>query len=211
MGPASDKQPQRGLFRLLALLGYPILIALALWLEQPALRALGLPLLAIALVGPWPGHWPGRTVLLVSLILAALVVAYPALALWPPGLICLAVAGWFGLSLRPGQQPLIERFARLIQARLGGSLPNDSAAWLRGWTWVWALLMLALGSVALLLAGLEMTHWWLLWVSIGIPGLVLATLLAEYQLRQQRFPEHEHGSLVQFLMLMSRIRPEHLA
>lgn len=211
MSPVRVKPIEPALVRLVALLAYPLLIALALVLEQPELRALGLPLLAVALVGPWPPHWPGRLILLASLALAALVASQPALALWPPGLICLAAAAWFGHSLRPGQRPLIHRFALIIEAHQGQPLPDDAAGWLRTWTALWAGLLAALGVTVLVLASLGLTRWWLVWVSVCIPGLVLTTLLLEYRLRQWRFPGHEHGTLAQFLMLMSRIRPEHLA
>lgn len=198
------------LLRLLALLTYPVLIAITLWLGQPEWRALGLPLLAIAVVGPWPSQWGGRLVLLLSLPLAAAVILVPSLALWPPGLVCLATAAWFGKSLLAGQKPLIGQFASIIQARHGGALPDDAEAWLRGWTWLWTALLGLLGAIALLLAVTEQTALWLLWVSLVIPGMVLLTLVGEYLLRRRRFSAHEHPSLGEFLMLLAHVRPEHL-
>lgn len=211
MQPVADKAHNPALVRLIALLAYPALIAVALWLGQPEWRALGLPLLALAAVGPWPAHWGGRLVLLFSLPLAAVVIISPALALWPPGLICLATAAWFGRSLLPGRQPLIGQFASIVQAHQGGELPHDSDTWLRGWTVVWAGLLLLLGGIALALAATEQASLWLLWVSIAIPGLVLLTLVSEYLLRRWRFPTHEHPSLVRFLMLLAHVRPGELA
>lgn len=207
----ADKAHNPALLRLIALLAYPALIGVTLWLGQPAWRALGLPLLALALVGPWPSHPAGRAVLLLSLPLAAAVIISPALALWPPGLICLATAAWFGQSLLSGRQPLIQQFANLIQARQGGELPDDAEAWLRGWTWLWMALLGLLGGVALLLAATAQASLWLLWVSLVIPGLVLLTLVSEYLLRRWRFPAHEHPSLVRFLMQLAHLRPGHLA
>ncbi len=201
---------QSALIRLLALLAYPLLIAVALVLDQAALRALGLPLLALVAVGPWPSQWPGRLLLIASLILAAVVVAVPTLALWPPGLICLAAAAAFGLSLRPGQQPLIEGFARAVQADRDEPLPPDSLGWLRGWTWLWTLQLTLLGSVALVLAARDQAALWLLWVSLVMPAAALISLVAEYGLRRWRFPDQDHWTLRRFLLSLARIRPEQL-
>jgi hypothetical protein len=198
-------------FRLAALIGYPTLIILALWLNEPSVRALGLPLLAIALVGPWPRRWPGRSLLLASLLLALLVITMPALALWPPGLICIAVAVWFAQTLRAGKQPAIARFAALVHESQGREMPTDSNAWLRLWTGLWALLLAGLGSGALVLAQTDQAGLWLAWVLGVIPLAIFSTLALEHLLRQHRFPEHEHWSLGRFLLMLARIRPEQLA
>jgi uncharacterized membrane protein len=211
MTGADNTMPNPALIRLIALIAYPALIGIALAVDQPSLRALGLPLLAIALVGLRPAHWPGRALLLASFGLALLVLLAPTLALWPPGLICLATAAWFAQSLLPGRQPLIARFAAVVEAHRGEPLPPDSAGWLRGWTWAWAGLLSGLGATAIVLAARDQASLWLLWVSAVIPGTVLVTLIAEYLLRRLRFPAQDHWSLGQFLMLLSRIRPEHLA
>lgn len=198
------------LIRLLALLAYPLLVAVAMLLDQAAIRALGLPLLVVAAVGPWPGDRHGRLLILASLAMAVVVLAIPVLALWPPGLICVAAATWFGLSLRQGRQPMIERFARAVQAHRGDPLPPDSLAWLRAWTWVWTIQLAVLGSFALLLAARDQAALWLVWVSLVIPGFALISLIAEYWLRRLRFPEDDHWTLAQFLGSLARIRPEQL-
>jgi uncharacterized membrane protein len=197
--------------RLLALLAYPTLILIALWTREPGLRSLSLPLLAMALVGPWPAHRPGQTLFLGSLILALIVLYLPTLALWPPGLICLVVAAGFGLSLRPGQQPLIERFAAVVHATHGREVPRGSLAWLRGWTWLWTGLMTGIGLVALYLAATDRPSLWATWIMIVAPTLIFGTVALEYLLRRRRFPEHEHWTLGRFLMMLARIRPGQLA
>jgi len=197
--------------RILALLAYPILIVIALWMQQPELRALALPLLAVALVGPWPTEIAGRVVLLGSLLLAAAVFALPALALWPPGLICLVVAAWFAQSLQVDRRPVIERFAAVIVEDQGGEIPTDSLAWMRGWTLAWAILLAILGVIALALAIANLTSLWLAWVMGAMPFLVFFTLWLEYTLRKSRFPDQEHIALGKFLLLIYNTPPERVA
>lgn len=195
---------------LLALLGYPVLILVSLWLDRPELRALSMPLLAVALVGGWPASTGGRALVLSSVALAAIVIAAPALALWPPGLACLAVAAFFALSLRPGRQPLIERFAQAVHRDQGLPMPGNSEAWMQRWTALWAILLAVIGAVTLTLAIVDRPVAWLVWVVLIGPLLGLAGLIAEYLLRRRHFPEIEHWTLGRFLVLLTRVRPKQL-
>ncbi|TVR96485.1 MAG: hypothetical protein EA418_05435 [Wenzhouxiangellaceae bacterium] len=197
--------------RLAALLAYPGLIALALSLERPELRALGLPLLALALVGPRPRHWPGRLLLIASLLIMVVVIQLPALALWPPGLICLAVAGYFAATLRAGSRPLIERIATLVHERQGRQVEPESLPWMRAWTAAWAMLLTLIGTTATILAALDQAGWWLAWITLAAPTLFISALIGEYLLRRRRFPDHEHWPLRRFLALLASIRPEQVA
>lgn len=201
------RHPSSGL-RLTALLAYPALICLALLLERPELRSLGLPLLAVALVGFRPRRRPGQVVLIGSLVLMLVVINFPSLALWPPGLICLAVAAYFGATLRPGQRPMIERIAKLVHDQQGRSMEPESLPWMRAWTLGWALLLTLIGGVATALAALDLAGWWLLWITVVTPLIFVATLVGEYLLRRRRFPDHEHWPLARFLALLASIRPE---
>jgi len=197
-------------FALLALLCYPVLIILSLWLDRPELRAISMPLLALALVGGWPATTGARILLLVSVGLAAVVLTVPALALWPPGLACLAVAGLFALSLRPGRQPVIERVARAVHRDQGLPMPGNSNVWMHRWTAFWAVLLGLIGTVSLLLAVVDRPVIWLLWVVVIGPLLGFACLVGEYLLRRRQFPDAEHWTLVRFLVLLARVRPEQL-
>ncbi len=210
MTAASAQPPNPVALRLAALLAYPALVILALWLQEPGLRALGLPLLAVALVGLWPRHTPGRVILISSLVLALLVVSLPSLALWPPGLACLGVAVWFASTLKPGTDPAIKRFATAVHEILGRTLPAETEAWTRAWTAIWTLLLVMIGTVAIGLAVADMTGWWLAWIMAIAPLIALSTLMIEHFLRIRRFPDHEPLSLKQFLLLLGHIRPEQL-
>lgn len=195
---------------LLALLCYPVLIIVSLWLDRPELRAASMPLLAVALIGGWPATPGSRALVFGSVALAAVVIINPALALWPPGLACLAVAAFFALSLRPGRQPLIERFARAVHRNQGLPMPGNSEVWMHHWTVLWAGLLSLIGLVSIALAIADKPVVWVVWVVVVGPLLGLSGLIVEYLLRRRRFPEDEHWTLGRFLMLLTRVRPEQL-
>ncbi len=196
--------------RLAALLAYPLVILLALKLQEPSLRALSLPLLAILLVGPWPQSWSGRALLLSSLLLAGVIVLVPALALWPPGLICAAASVWFGVSLIPGRTSRIQQFAEAVHGPRGEQLPLGAPNWLRAWTLVWTVLLAGLAVGAMLLAARDDGQWWLIWVFAVIPGATAVTLVLEFLLRHWRFRDYPHLSASEFAVALMRIRPGQL-
>lgn len=200
-----------GRWRLLALLAYPMLVIASLAFEAPQLRALGMPLLAVAIVGPGPMTAARTGVLAGSVILAGAVLLQPALALWPPGIVILATAAWFGLSLRPGSTPLIKQFAIAVHQLEGTRIPDDTGPWLRSWSWIWTLLLTVLGAIALALALLDWASIWLLWIMGIVPATIGATLVLELACRRRRFPDHPHPSTWRFLADLSRIQPRHLA
>lgn len=197
------------ILRWLALAGYPALVVLAWWLEQPGYRALGMPLLAIAVVGV-PRTRLHAGVVAAALLLAGLVFLYPALALWPPTLILLALTTLFANSLGRDRRPMIERFARVIEADRNQHLPPGAIKWLRQWTRIWMLILGGLGLGATALAASGAAAWWLVWVVGIVPACVLFTLILELRLRRHRFPQHPPWSLPGFLLALARVRPERL-
>lgn len=211
MRPGRNPTRSPAYWRLMALLAYPLLVLIALALGAPQLRALAMPLLALAIIGPGPMNGPRAGLLAGALVLTVAVLLKPALALWPPGLICLAAATWFGLSLRPGNTPLIERFAAAIHELDGTPRPDGSGPWLRGWTWLWTVLMTVIGVVALLLAALDWASHWLLWMLAVAPASIFSVLVLELLLRRRHFPEQTHPSVRRFLLDLAHIQPRHLA
>lgn len=111
---------------------------------------------------------------------------------FPPVVIDLAVAAWFGMSLRPGEEPLVSWFARLVR---GGELAPDLARYARTSTLVWTVFLVAMAAVAAALALFASTEAWSLFAN-GISYLLLGGLfLGEYFYRRLRFPHHSHESL----------------
>lgn len=89
----------------------------------------------------------------------------------------------FGSTLRPGVQPMVERFARL-------TLDDPTAeqrAWCRLWTWIWCAFFVVNGSIA---AGLALWAELPLWATYNglVAYLLSGSLLAtEWVLRRRRF------------------------
>lgn len=194
-------------WRAIVLASYPLLILVALWLGEPRLRALALPVLGLALVGPPPFSRIDTLILSTALALALASVLFPTIALWPPAFACLGVAVLFGASLVPGRTPLIEDLARQMHALIDTPLPDNSQGWLRFWTGVWTVLMTVLGVVALGLAFEDRASMWLVWMSMVAPLAMISTMLLEFLLRRWRFPGAEHIPAGRFLVLLVHVRP----
>jgi uncharacterized membrane protein len=103
----------------------------------------------------------------------------------------LALAAWFGGTLRPGVQPLISGFAQKVH----GSLTPALATYTRNVTLAWTLYFLAMAgaSVVLFLAG-DFRHWSLL-ANLLTPVLTTTMFVGEYLLRYRLHPEFERVSL----------------
>lgn len=205
-----DSRQKRVLWRLAALVAYPVLVWSAVGFGAEWLRAVTLPLLALAVIGGLPGTVAASGLFAASLVLALATLLAPDLALWPAGLVCLGMAVWFALSLA-GREPLIRRFAAEICRQAGRVLPPDSDTWFRRWTLTWSVLLAALGAGAVTLAILGRPEIWLIWVSGVIPVSCAIVFMAEFFLRPLRFPGEARWGLVQFITHLMRVRPGHLA
>jgi uncharacterized membrane protein len=103
----------------------------------------------------------------------------------------LALAAWFGGTLRAGMQPLISGFAQKVH----GPLSPGMAAYTRNVTLAWTLYFLAMAtaSVILFFAG-DFSHWSLL-ANLLTPVFTTSMFLGEYLLRYRLHPEFERVSL----------------
>jgi uncharacterized membrane protein len=137
---------------------------------------------------------PGKWGLLAGAVLAGAlwVVDAETLLKFPPVVLDLAVAAWFGMTLRSGEEPLVSWFARLVR---GEELAPDLARYARVSTLVWTVFLVAMAAVAAALALLASTEAWSLFAN-GISYLLLGGLfLGEFFYRRLRFPHHSHEPL----------------
>jgi uncharacterized membrane protein len=190
----------RGVVRLIAALvavatlAYPVLIYLGL--TRFSARWLGLAVLGVAVAGlairlrRRAGTTRPR---MSGVIVGSLgVVCLAALSagsnnatfvLFVPVLISLSLLLTFGITLRQGSVPLIERFARLQEPELTG----DEVQWCRSWTVVWCLFFVVNGLTALTLAIAAPPSWWAAY-SGGLAYVLIGALAAvEYVARKARF------------------------
>jgi len=91
----------------------------------------------------------------------------------------------FGITLRPGSMPMIERFARLQEKELDA----EKQAWCRMWTWIWCTFFVANGTTAALLAAYADMKWWALYNGLLCYALIGSLFAIEWLLRRVRFPD----------------------
>lgn len=104
----------------------------------------------------------------------------------------LALAAWFGASLRPGREALVTRFALLVE----GSLSPAGLAYTRGATLAWALFSAAIVAASALLYFLTPLALWSVFANLLTLPLVGAMFVAEFLVRVRVCPELSHGGLL---------------
>lgn len=191
---------RRGVRRLVAALfavatlAYPVLIYLCL--TRWSARWLGLAVVGVALTalavrlrrqaGATRPRMKGVIVGSLGVVFLAALSAGsndPTFVLFVPVLISASLLLTFGITLRRGSIPLIERFARLQQPDLSA----DEVRWCRSWTVVWCLFLAVNGLTALILAIAAPPSWWAAY-SGGIAYVLIGALAAvEYVARKGRF------------------------
>ncbi|MHB1992883.1 hypothetical protein [Metallibacterium scheffleri] len=172
-----------------------------------ALGALGALILLPAL-GAARTRLRAALLLLAWLLLLALLVRSAATALLlslPSVLLPLLLAWIFARTLRPGHEALITHFVRLSDGSEQAALPAVRR-YTHRLTALWALLLLALGLVAAVLAALRVPQGWLAllgvlspwplparvwnaWVNGWAYAVPVAALVLELALRRRLLPE----------------------
>jgi uncharacterized membrane protein len=172
-----------------------------------ALGALGALILLPAL-GAARTRLRAALLLLAWLLLLALLVRSAATALLlslPSVLLPLLLAWIFARTLRPGREALITHFVRLSDGSEQAALPAVRR-YTHRLTALWALLLLALGLVAAVLAALRVPQGWLAllgvlspwplparvwnaWVNGWAYAVPVAALVLELALRRRLLPE----------------------
>ena len=92
-----------------------------------------------------------------------------------------ALALGFGLTLRPGSEPLVARFARRVH---GADYNDDIARYARGATWAWTLFFVAMVATPILLFALARIETFSLFVNVWSLPLLGLMFAAEYTARR---------------------------
>lgn len=170
------------------LAAYPLLMWLGLSSGRPRATALVLFLVVVPAVLLRPGSRDGlRAFALVPLCTAAALgvsalLDSVGLMLFVPVAINVVLLVGFGVTLRRGAVPMIERFARLQESELS----SPQQAWCRMWTRLWCAFFVLNAAAALLLALLAPVSWWALYNG-GLAYLLIGGMFAvEWLLRPQR-------------------------
>jgi uncharacterized membrane protein len=150
-------------------------------------HALSLAAAALLLLAWLPSAWRRRSVAALSVWLAlAVLLLVPALtghaelALMALPVVFLAVIGWlFARTLKPGTEPLITRFVRVIEGEARVDLPGVRD-YTRGVTLFWACLLGGMALLSLLIALLAVPGGWLATFGMAVPFALPGSLLAWY-------------------------------
>lgn len=118
------------------------------------------------------------------------------LLLLMPSLTQLGFAWVFGSTLRAGQMPLIERFARMQKTELDAS----ERAHCRFFTGVWASMLVVSALVGVVLAAAAPVWVWATFAGIGGYAFVAVLFAVEYLVRAFRF-RHFGDNVLQRLLL----------
>ena len=137
-----------------------------------------------------------------AVLAAALLVAdAETLLKFPPVVINLALAAWFGRSLAPGEEPVISWFARLVR---GVDLPEDLARYTRNSTIRWTVFFSGMAGVAAALALLATQQTWSVFAN-GINYLLVAALfVGEFAYRRLRYRHHRHAHFAEVVRTIAR-------
>lgn len=180
---------------------YPVLVHLAILLDQAWLRFAAIVVLILALLFPALRQqriWAWLS--LGGLLLGAGLLSWQGGALYflylPPVLLNLFLMGVFLASLRPPRTPLITAVARHIR---GGDMPDEIAAYTRRLTGFWAALFAAAAAWSALAAILATTDTWS-WITNVFNYLVVFLVFGlEYLYRMWRYRHLPHPSLRNYL------------
>src|SRR5690242_7281338 len=145
----------RGALGILLLLAYPVLTHVAVITGLAYLGWLAWLCVAALVILSFPGPWGMAG---FALLAAAPLVAGPGTLLkFPPVSINLALAVWFGRTLAPGEEPMINWFGRLVR---GTEVPPDLTRYTRISTVVWTAFIVSMAVVSAALAVLATPQIW---------------------------------------------------
>lgn len=186
---------------------YPVLVHLAViwprpWLEWLALAALSALPLYPSLRGGRSWAW---LVLAGCLVAGVLIVRWQGthwVLLLPPIAIPLSLLIVFGASLRPGQRPMVTRFALLAR----GSLPPELITYTRAVTVLWVVVFATLTLSAVLLSLFASRELWSLATNFLHYILIGAVFVSEYAWRRWRYRHLEHPGFLAYLRQLKPVR-----
>jgi hypothetical protein len=188
------------------------LFAASLYWQRPEWRAACLPLLVAMVLLPPLMARQGQAWIKLGVMCALIVVSlrWPLFGRVVPALICIVIAAFFAITLRPGSTPLIERMAQIIETADDYASTAALRDYRRRWTAIWALWMLVLAIGLFALAWRWPGPVELLAAGLVIPAGVLGLLAFEYRLRRRRFTDMPHRGFPSFLAALANLRLDQL-
>ena len=189
----------QGALGIVLLLAYPVLTHAAVTTGFAYLAWTAWLCVAALVCLSFPGRWGLAGFALLAA--APLVADTEALLKFPPVIINLALAVWFGRTLAQGEEPMISWFARLVR---GTEVPADIARYTRCSTVVWTAFFVVMAAASAVLAVLATPQIWSVFTN-GIDYLLVGALfVGEYVFRRVRYGHHEHRPLADVVRTVAR-------
>ena len=187
-------------------LGYPLLVHLAVVLDESRLQWLALVwLLALSLGGALIERQPWAWSILLAGALGLywlVVLGHGLYALYvPPAVIPAVLFIAFARSLRAGQTPLISRIATGMR---GEPLPPPLVAYTRHVTVLWCAVFIVMFLSAVALAAWATPELWSLMTNVVHYAALGAVFVGEFAYRRIRYPELEPWGLFEYLRRLMR-------
>jgi uncharacterized membrane protein len=104
----------------------------------------------------------------------------------------LCLAALFGVTLRPGQQPLISKLAERVHSRYTPEL----ASYTRQVTWAWTWYFVGMSIVSLVLYVAAPFPTWAIFANFATPLALGAMFIGEHMLRYRLHPDFERISVI---------------
>ena len=165
----------------------PMLGLLALFAARRGQRLIA-GIAALALAGLVLQAWRGGGVAPATLYLAQHVAIHGALA------------AMFGLTLRPGQEPLVTALARRVHRGLAPGV----AAYSRKVTVVWSAYFVLMAAISIGLFLFAPFEAWAVFANLVTPLAMVCLFVGEFLLRYRLHPEFERATLVDAMNAYSR-------
>ena len=170
---------------------YPLLVWVGLANQSPRSVAIGLLLVMVPVLWHLVRRAGPKTAMSLLLAPALTVAAVAGSALFDdaawlfaePVVISLVLLLVFGVTLRRGARPMIERFARLQEP----DLTPPKQAWCRLWTWIWCGFFVVNAASSWLLSALAPMAWWVFYTTTLAYVLMGVLFASEWLLRRRRF------------------------
>lgn len=190
---------------------YPVVAYIALWLERPLLLiAYLLFIISLVALNQCLGK---RLIPGISLFVLIAVIIYfvqqdviQYLVYLPPILILMSLFLLFSQSLRPGEIPLITRYA----TKFGDKLEEKHLRYQRSLTLIWAIFLLSMAVISIILALFFSKDTWSLFTHVISYGLIAALFIIEFNFRKYHFAGEIEGGFFQFISKIIKNRPTSL-
>jgi len=192
-------------FPIALICAYPITVHASLLLGMPGLQVVAILFFLLGIFGKPLIHkqlWPW--LIFIAMIIVILALYYFSLVMYllylPPIIMPLGLFIYFGLTLLPGQEPLITGIAKSVRGTLGLAMEKYTRTLTQVWCGVFVIMLLS----AIVLPLINRPELWS-WVTNVINyGVIGGLFVGEFILRKKLFPEYPHPHFFDYIRIVTQ-------